>query len=764
MKKCFLYIFMLQSIFFGEIALGNNGRDSCQTYISVKWSNEDVYEVVDQRNENTRTERFTVATHELVECFIKIRFVNKSHQKADALLFFEPTFLIPNDDFAVWGMERGLNELFTLDPMKNGFPASREIIFRYFIRSKDTSEVSENIKISAELWLPDETGYQAKFNHYYIMTPPDLNTFDCPSLTTVRRSFQLPAHPQNDRLQINYFHDIDQFGVESYFDNGDVFSFLPDTPWKRKCCKNFNHISPDTLYGFCVVSKQFNNTEFKFTSDFWYVYYDTTPPEFSSVINLKPDHGKGRVTLSWENGTSNDIEYYKIYRWFELTMSDSTYIGKVLHGAPSSAGDDNRLIDTVSTEPGDYTYRVIAFDHAGNSTPSDSFSVALKDFGACWNITTPKLSDNNTVFINDAALDSMILEFNCNSAESTVLVHSKEAVKWADLITITDLWTMEAVEFHTDPDSASALQDVQFVTIDCDPRKSNSSHYSISLNCDSLVDEYDNAVYDGGAIEFKTWAEPERDNQVRFKLHNEDILILNFKYSDVTQNIFLDIQQGILPDSIETGHVQIVQDSTVKINISDDLITLDSLIGTVQYGLGTQTCDEINDLDELQIYHKVDTSTGVWHIVKDPHVSPNSTVEDLHHLSDGKLMTGPINILGEFIVVEQGMPGERDYKDDNEKGHKIYWMSAYPNPVNLSVDPVTIRYHLLKDDDTTELFIYDLFGNLVFERDNIISIKGINEFKWNGENGGGMRVAPGGYIILIRSNKHVLKHKVAVGR
>jgi flagellar hook assembly protein FlgD len=89
----------------------------------------------------------------------------------------------------------------------------------------------------------------------------------------------------------------------------------------------------------------------------------------------------------------------------------------------------------------------------------------------------------------------------------------------------------------------------------------------------------------------------------------------------------------------------------------------------------------------------------------------------------------------------------------------------YPNPFNPNVESTTIVFYLSSNDTEAniDIYIYDLFGNLVLKK-GCSGHAGVNDHvKWDGLNGAGIQVADGGYICVIKAGKDVIsKHKMAV--
>ncbi|HCJ66061.1 MAG TPA: hypothetical protein DHV62_01720, partial [Elusimicrobia bacterium] len=90
----------------------------------------------------------------------------------------------------------------------------------------------------------------------------------------------------------------------------------------------------------------------------------------------------------------------------------------------------------------------------------------------------------------------------------------------------------------------------------------------------------------------------------------------------------------------------------------------------------------------------------------------------------------------------------------------------YPNPFVAKRENTKVRYHL-KENSEVEIRIYDLIGDLVWEKkisagESPGGVAGPNEVEWDGRNGNGEYVSAGGYICLLKVGNKVLKRKIGV--
>jgi hypothetical protein len=99
-------------------------------------------------------------------------------------------------------------------------------------------------------------------------------------------------------------------------------------------------------------------------------------------------------------------------------------------------------------------------------------------------------------------------------------------------------------------------------------------------------------------------------------------------------------------------------------------------------------------------------------------------------------------------------------------------VTNYPNPFHPGEQPTVIAWKL-DDMASVRLRIFTQSGDLVldrtFERGAAGGAAGLNEFRWDGRNGGGQLVASGGYLALVEAQGsgetlHVMRRKIAAVR
>ncbi|MDH3890743.1 MAG: hypothetical protein OEV49_06630 [candidate division Zixibacteria bacterium] len=82
----------------------------------------------------------------------------------------------------------------------------------------------------------------------------------------------------------------------------------------------------------------------------------------------------------------------------------------------------------------------------------------------------------------------------------------------------------------------------------------------------------------------------------------------------------------------------------------------------------------------------------------------------------------------------------------------------YPNPFNPKEEDTRIVFESGGGGSVT-ILIYDLFGNLVYEENDVDT----DDLRWEGRNGRGELVGSGGYICLLKVGDSIVsKHKIAV--
>lgn len=92
---------------------------------------------------------------------------------------------------------------------------------------------------------------------------------------------------------------------------------------------------------------------------------------------------------------------------------------------------------------------------------------------------------------------------------------------------------------------------------------------------------------------------------------------------------------------------------------------------------------------------------------------------------------------------------------------------SYPNPFNPRREAANLVFNLSRSC-AVDVLIYDLFGNLVYERTGISCTAGINDgrdkdaLRWSGKNMNDEIVADGGYVCVIKAGDDKFIHKIAV--
>lgn len=114
-----------------------------------------------------------------------------------------------------------------------------------------------------------------------------------------------------------------------------------------------------------------------------------------------------------------------------------------------------------------------------------------------------------------------------------------------------------------------------------------------------------------------------------------------------------------------------------------------------------------------------------------------------------------IKKMGKFMLIEYTPPGEF-----------ISQVSNYPNPFLPSKGQITKIRYTLKETCDVKIKIYDLIGDLVWTYTAYAGEEGgkegVNEIVWDGRNGQGDLVYPGGYICLIKAGGNEKIRKIMV--
>jgi hypothetical protein len=160
----------------------------------------------------------------------------------------------------------------------------------------------------------------------------------------------------------------------------------------------------------------------------------------------------------------------------------------------------------------------------------------------------------------------------------------------------------------------------------------------------------------------------------------------------------------------------------------------------------------LNGSGTLTALDSLTDSTGV---ARADFLGPRQPEKDLLRASSGALLA---DLLLETAFVDPTAPGGT--------------VTNYPNPFHPGEQPTVIAWKL-DDLAHVRLRIFTQSGDLVFERSFERGAPGgsagLNEFRWDGRNGGGQLVASGGYLALVEAQGtgetlHVMRRKLAAVR
>ena len=85
-----------------------------------------------------------------------------------------------------------------------------------------------------------------------------------------------------------------------------------------------------------------------------------------------------------------------------------------------------------------------------------------------------------------------------------------------------------------------------------------------------------------------------------------------------------------------------------------------------------------------------------------------------------------------------------------------FQLTTFPNPFS---ENIRIEFSLLDKMNLT-LNVYTFQGHLIKRLTNGIKEKGKHSIIWDGSDMNGKKVAPGIYLVRLRSGKHVLSRSV----
>ena len=128
-------------------------------------------------------------------------------------------------------------------------------------------------------------------------------------------------------------------------------------------------------------------------------------------------------------------------------------------------------------------------------------------------------------------------------------------------------------------------------------------------------------------------------------------------------------------------------------------------------------------------------------------------IEELNSYIHNNVLIADINEFGSFLVVS---------KDNNTFNDEIPYeteiISCYPNPFN----PFSNINYNLDNDNYVKFEIYNTLGQIVFESHNFYAKKGMNQYRWTGNDSYGNSLSSGVYLITMKTNNNVYSQKITL--
>ncbi|MFA5859980.1 MAG: hypothetical protein WC955_13040, partial [Elusimicrobiota bacterium] len=224
-------------------------------------------------------------------------------------------------------------------------------------------------------------------------------------------------------------------------------------------------------------------------------------------------------------------------------------------------------------------------------------------------------------------------------------------------------------------------------------------------------------------------------------------------YSD---GLKIDIPAGTLTNStkVEVNKPSVVNQPRVtndpKLKDTDIVVEIKLADGTHELGKDITITIPYTDAilngineDNLRVFYYNEVNKG-WVLI------PVSSVDKVN-----KQISVQVNHLTMFKVMEYITASE-----------SIETLSNYPNPFKPE-KPYTMIHYVLKTDADVVIKIFDLTGELVWERkvgkgESNGGVAGPNDVVWDGKNGMGLTVDKGAYICVVQCDGVTLKTKLGV--
>jgi hypothetical protein len=241
-------------------------------------------------------------------------------------------------------------------------------------------------------------------------------------------------------------------------------------------------------------------------------------------------------------------------------------------------------------------------------------------------------------------------------------------------------------------------------------------------------------------VKIKKNIDPGNDNV--FKV--PDGTVVQIPAGSVSVSVKIIIRTPVADELKKVVHDSQIRETNVvkEISLSDMVTLLKDIIITLTYTDNDIPASSF-DRTKLKLAY-YDEKDAVWK----PMLNSESTPAD-------KKVSVSVNHLTKFRIME--------YKISSEE---ISGLSNYPNPFSAGAGKTTKLRYTLKEDSEVEIKIYDLLGDLVWQRKinpgEIGGQTGPNEVYWDGKNERGSYVAVSGYLCYVKTKNKLLKTKIAV--
>ena len=155
---------------------------------------------------------------------------------------------------------------------------------------------------------------------------------------------------------------------------------------------------------------------------------------------------------------------------------------------------------------------------------------------------------------------------------------------------------------------------------------------------------------------------------------------------------------------------------------------------------------DISDINGNYLQQDARNPSGSW--VFD-WVAPSTDVGEITFSGSGLATGGSSSTSGDNVYTQEvSIPSQSLFVDSDLNINHFSLHNNYPNPFNPST---TIHYEII-DRSLVELYIHDIYGNMIIKLVKEVQLPGMRSIQWDANASLGRPLASGTYFYTIKSN------------